>query len=296
MPEVEISPPTRTRDMRAVVAGCAALFAAVLSVGQLLAAQSLGVLSRGGVVDDSMGRIGEATLVVWLTATSVSLAAAIPSLWAGAGQSRRSKLTLCSAAAFGGLLSVPVAAAVAAWIQMHGGDSSQPQMAGMVTLGVLAGAAAAWAALSWRAAMWSLGCWAGLVWVLTLTSAAAAPETTPTIGLFDPGPAWSDDSRVLQARLVLGTAATLVGAGLGVWAAVSGWGRSFAGRSEPAALAVVLSVGPLLMLASYGLAAATSGQVGWTDAVTLGLGLFAAVAAAAAVTTAAQRISPHPGA
>ncbi|MGH8791797.1 MAG: hypothetical protein ACRDXX_04030 [Stackebrandtia sp.] len=280
--------PTRTRDIRAVAAGSAALIAAALSVGQLVTAQLVGILSRGGQGDSPTGHVAEAALIVWTAASSVGLAAAIPSLRVHPVRRRR-KLVLSGGAAFGAFLSVPVAAGVAAWSQMYGGGLSQPSVAWLVMLGVGLGAVVAWFVISSRAAMWSLICWLVVGWLLVLASAAAAPDTAPTIGHFDPGPAWSDGARAWLALLVLTSAAALVGAGLGVGAKMFGWGNGRGRRLRLPRLAAALVAGPLLMLTSYGLAGVSAGGFGWTQTATLAVGVVAAGAASYGLLTVLRR-------
>jgi hypothetical protein len=282
-------------DPRAVAGWCAALVAAALGVGQLLAAQFVGILTWRG---DGRTTAAEAAVVVWLAAASVSLGAVAPRLVVNLVPGRRMRLVLPGVAAVGALLTVPVATATTAWSQMYGGELSQMWAVRLVSLGVLLGGVAALVAVRHRATAWSLLCWLATGWVLLLTTTRAAPDSAPILGHLDPGPDWDPASRLLQARLLLIVLAALIGAGLGAAATVFRWGTPRIRRTRhscaPTPVFAALA-GPGLMLIADALAAVAMGQLNVPHVWSLLLAMTVAVGGCYVGSNVARKVACHSG-
>ncbi|ADD45336.1 hypothetical protein [Stackebrandtia nassauensis] len=238
------------RDPRVVAVCSAGILAALLGIGQLLAADLTGILfSRGGVRATAQDTVDESAIVIWIAAVAVCLAAAAPRIFLKSVPGHRMRWVLSGAAAFGALLAAPVATAIASWAQVYGSELSQSRVLRLVCLGVVLGAVVSAAAVRSKPAAWSLISWVGVVWVLLLVSVRTSPGATPLISHLDPGPQWSSGNRFLQGSLLLLMVAVLCGAALGVAGIKLRWGRDM--RRCRSAIALMSVAGPLVVLVAY---------------------------------------------
>lgn len=203
----------------------------VLGVVQTLVAQRFGLLSFEG------GRTGwwvaQLVALSWLSAVSVALGALVPRR-AGRTDPRRADPFTLGAAAFGGLLAVPLASSSAAWAAIYGGAVPTSQVVGHVLVGIVLGVAAGAAAQRYRPVAVGLVAGAVVAWVTAVVSVVvdAAPPVLghPDLGLGATG-------RQVGALLVAAVFGIVLG---GAWSSV---------RLD--ARAVAASVGPGLVAAAY---------------------------------------------
>ncbi|GAA4915743.1 hypothetical protein LX16_4145 [Stackebrandtia albiflava] len=247
------------RERVSAAALITAVLAAVLGAGQLWVGNAVGVLawrgdeSPGGVVDES-------AIVVWITAATVSLAAAAPILLRRTAPSASLRRRLVAMAVVGASITAPVAIGIASWQQMFGGDLPQSRIMLLVTTGVVLGGGVAFLTARSQPAAWSQLYWLVIGWGLMCVSVAADPRTSPTLGHLDPGPDWSADSRQWQGRLVLLAVAAVVGTTLGASARILRWRVGCHGPERPLLPVLSTAAGPGLMLTSYAVAAGLEGQ------------------------------------
>ncbi|CAM3279243.1 hypothetical protein [Stackebrandtia soli] len=231
---------------------CAAIIGSLLSVGQILGAHALGAWDG---TDRTHTVVVSAPIMIWTVALSVILGSVVPRA-IYRGPSRR--LTLSAMSAFGASLAAPVAAAVASWAGMYGGDLSQLDAVRLVFLGVALGCVASVTIPRGRTFYWALIGWSCVAWALLVAASTTQRRAQPVLGVLDPGPDWPDGSRLFQALLVAVFFSAVIGAFLGTASTVCQWGVPLGSRSELLRYVptpwLAATIGPILAMASYVLA------------------------------------------